>query len=875
MEIPSKYNPKDIEDKWYGYWMENGYFHSEVDPARTPYTIVIPPPNVTGVLHMGHMMNNTIQDLLIRRARMKGYNACWVPGMDHASIATEAKVVARLKEQGIKKTDLTREEFLEHAWNWTREHGGIILQQLKKLGASCDWARTKFTMDDDLSEAVTKVFVDLYEKGLIYRGYRMVNWDPEALTAVSDEEVVYIEQQGKLYYLRYQVEGTDEHVVVATTRPETIFGDTAMCINPNDERYRHIRGKRVIVPIAGRSIPVIEDEYVDIEFGTGCLKVTPAHDVNDKMLGDKYGLEVIDIFNDNATLNTYGLHYNGMDRFKVRRLIEKELADKNLLEKVEPYTNKVGTSERTKAIIEPKVSLQWFLKMEHLATPALKAVMEDEIRFVPEKFKNTYRYWMENVHDWSISRQLWWGHRIPAYYYGPGTNDFVVAETAAEALEKARAKTGNTGLTAENLTQDPDALDTWFSSWLWPMSVFDGVLHPDNPEIDYYYPTNDLVTAPDIIFFWVARMIMAGYEYRGERPFKNVYFTGTVRDKLGRKMSKSLGNSPDPIELMKQYGADSVRLGMLLTAPAGNDFPFDTDLCKQGAGFCNKIWNAFRLVQGWEKDSKAAESAAALAAGKWFENRLSEAIAEIDALYDEFRLSEALMATYKLIWDDFCSWYLEAVKPPYGQPIPQATYQKVIGHFESLLKLIHPIMPFISEELWQAITPRTKEEALIVAPWPEAKPIDQAVLDSFAYTAELTAAVRAVRQEKGIAQKDTLRVLSLNKSPLIVDTLVEKLAGVESIEKCAEKPSGAVSFLVRTEEYFIPLGDKIDREAELEKLRKELEYTEGFLTSVRKKLSNERFVGSAPEAVVAAERKKEADALSKIDTIKQAIDSLS
>lgn len=875
MEIPSKYNPKDIEDKWYGYWMENGYFHSEVDPARTPYTIVIPPPNVTGVLHMGHMMNNTIQDLLIRRARMKGYNACWVPGMDHASIATEAKVVARLKEQGIKKTDLTREEFLEHAWNWTREHGGIILQQLKKLGASCDWARTKFTMDDDLSEAVTKVFVDLYEKGLIYRGYRMVNWDPEALTAVSDEEVVYIEQQGKLYYLRYQVEGTDEHVVVATTRPETIFGDTAMCINPNDERYRHIRGKRVIVPIAGRSIPVIEDEYVDIEFGTGCLKVTPAHDVNDKMLGDKYGLEVIDIFNDNATLNTYGLHYNGMDRFEVRRLIEKELADKNLLEKVEPYTNKVGTSERTKAIIEPKVSLQWFLKMEHLATPALKAVMEDEIRFVPEKFKNTYRYWMENVHDWSISRQLWWGHRIPAYYYGPGTNDFVVAETAAEALEKARAKTGNTGLTAENLTQDPDALDTWFSSWLWPMSVFDGVLHPDNPEIDYYYPTNDLVTAPDIIFFWVARMIMAGYEYRGERPFKNVYFTGTVRDKLGRKMSKSLGNSPDPIELMKQYGADSVRLGMLLTAPAGNDFPFDTDLCKQGAGFCNKIWNAFRLVQGWEQDSKAPESAAALAAGKWFENRLSEAIAEIDALYDEFRLSEALMATYKLIWDDFCSWYLEAVKPPYGQPIPQATYQKAIGHFESLLKLIQPIMPFISEELWQAITPRTKEEALIVAPWPEAKPIDQAVLDSFAYTAELTAAVRAVRQEKGIAQKDALRVLSLNKSPLIVDTLVEKLAGVESIEKCAEKPSGAVSFLVRTEEYFIPLGDKIDREAELEKLRKELEYTEGFLSSVRKKLSNERFVGSAPEAVVAAERKKEADALSKIDTIKQAIESLS
>ena len=614
MDIPSKYNPKDLEDKWYDYWMQGGYFHSEVDPSRKPYTIVIPPPNVTGVLHMGHMMNNTIQDLLVRRARMKGYNACWVPGMDHASIATEAKVVARLKEQGIKKTDLTREQFLEHAWNWTREHGGIILQQLKKLGASCDWDRTKFTMDEDLSRAVTHVFVDLYDKGLIYRGYRMVNWDPEALTTVSDEEVVYVEQQGKLYYLRYYVEGTDDYVVVATTRPETIFGDTAMCINPNDPRYRHLHGKRVIVPIVGRRIPVIEDEYVDIEFGTGCLKVTPAHDVNDKMLGDKYGLEVIDIFNDDATLNQYGLHYQGMDRFAVRKAIEKELAEKGLLEKVEAYTNKVGTSERTKAVIEPKVSLQWFLKMEHLAKPALEAVMSDQIRFVPEKFKNTYRYWMENVHDWSISRQLWWGHRIPAYYYGTGANDFVVAETLDQAVEKARQKTGNPALQAADLTQDPDALDTWFSSWLWPMSVFDGVLHPDNPEIQYYYPTNDLVTAPDIIFFWVARMIMAGYEYRGEKPFRHVYFTGTVRDKLGRKMSKSLGNSPDPIELMKQYGADSVRLGMLLTAPAGNDFPFDTDLCKQGAGFCNKIWNAFRLVQGWQQDETAAETPAAQAA---------------------------------------------------------------------------------------------------------------------------------------------------------------------------------------------------------------------------------------------------------------------
>ena len=875
MDIPSKYNPKDLEDKWYQYWMQGGYFHSEVDPRRTPYTIVIPPPNVTGVLHMGHMMNNTIQDLLIRRARMKGYNACWVPGMDHASIATEAKVVARLKEQGIKKTDLTRDEFLEHAWAWTREHGGIILQQLKKLGASCDWERTKFTMDEDLSRAVTRVFVDLYDKGLIYRGYRMVNWDPEALTAVSDEEVIYVEQQGKLYYLRYCVEGSDDYVVVATTRPETIFGDTAMCINPDDPRYRHLHGKRVIVPIVGRSIPVIEDSYVDIEFGTGCLKVTPAHDVNDKMLGDKYGLEVIDIFNDDATLNANGMHYAGMDRFAVRRAIEKELEEKGLLEKVEPYANKVGTSERTKAVIEPKVSLQWFLRMEHLARPALRAVMEDAIRFVPEKFKNTYRYWMENVHDWSISRQLWWGHRIPAYYYGEGANDFVVAETPESAVEKAREKTGDATLTAGDLRQDPDALDTWFSSWLWPMSVFDGILHPDNPEIRYYYPTNDLVTAPDIIFFWVARMIMAGYEYRGEMPFRHVYFTGTVRDKLGRKMSKSLGNSPDPIELMKQYGADSVRLGMLLTAPAGNDFPFDTDLCKQGAGFCNKIWNAFRLVQGWEKDDAAPVSPAAEAAGTWFENRLAQAVAEIDALYDEFRLSEALMATYRLIWDDFCSWYLEAIKPPYGQPVATETYRRAIAHFESLLKLIHPIMPFISEELWQAITPRTPQEALIVAPWPSLPAPAPRVLERFDYTAELIAAIRAVRQEKGIGQKERLRVLCAEKNPLIIDTLVEKLAGVSAIEPCGEKPAAAVSLLVRAEEYFIPLEGMIDRAAEIEKLQKELQYTEGFLAGVRKKLANERFVGSAPAAVVEMERKKESDALAKIATLRQAIESLS
>ena len=874
MEIPSKYSPQEIEDKWYAYWMQNGYFHSEPDSRRKPYTVVIPPPNVTGVLHMGHMMNNTIQDLLVRRARMKGFNACWVPGTDHASIATEAKVVARLKSQGINKSDLSREEFLSHAWDWTHEHGGIILQQLKKLGASCDWQRTKFTMDDDMSRSVTKVFANLYRKGLIYRGYRMVNWDPEALTTVSDEEVIYIEQQGRLYYLRYMVEGTDDYVVVATTRPETIFGDTAMCINPADPRYAHIRGKRVIVPIAGRAIPVIEDEYVDIEFGTGCLKVTPAHDVNDKMLGDKYGLDVIDIFNDNATLNAYGLHYQGKDRFQVRREIEKELAEKGLLEKVENYTNKVGTSERTKAVIEPKVSLQWFLKMEKLATPALKAVMEDEIRFVPEKFRNTYRHWMENVHDWSISRQLWWGHRIPAYYYGQGINDFVVAETPEEALDLARERTGNTSLTAGELTQDPDALDTWFSSWLWPISVFGGILDPENPEVKYYYPTSDLVTAPDIIFFWVARMIMAGYEYRGQRPFKNVYFTGTVRDKLGRKMSKSLGNSPDPVKLMEEYGADSVRLGMLLTAPAGNDFPFDTDLCKQGAGFCNKIWNAFRLVQGWQHDTGAKETEEAAKAGLWFENRMAEAVAEIDGLYDEFRLSEALMATYKLVWDDFCSWYLEAVKPPYGQPIAEATYQRTISFFESLLKLLHPIMPFITEELWQAVKPRTKEEALIVSSWPETKDPDRKILDDFTYTSELIAAIRGIRQEKGISPKETLEVFSQSPSGMVIDCLVGKLAAA-SVKKSDEKPSGSVSFMVRTDEYFVPMEGRIDKKAELEKLQNDLRYTEGFLESVRKKLSNERFIGSAPVAVVENERKKEADALSKIASIKQAIEDLS
>ncbi|MDD4820666.1 MAG: valine--tRNA ligase [Flavobacteriales bacterium] len=875
MEIPSKYSPSEIEDKWYSYWIEKGFFHSTPD-HRTPYTVVIPPPNVTGVLHMGHMMNNTIQDLLVRRARMRGFNACWVPGTDHASIATEAKVVARLKEQGIKKTDLTREEFLKHAWDWTHEHGGIILEQLKKLGASCDWQRTKFTMDDDMNQGVTDVFVDLYRKGLIYRGYRMVNWDPEALTTVSDEEVVYVEQQGKLYYLRYMVEGTSDYVIVATTRPETIFGDTAMCINPADERYSHLHGKRVIVPIVGRSIPVIEDDYVDIEFGTGCLKVTPAHDVNDKMLGEKHHLDVIDIFNDDASLNANGMHYAGMDRFVVRKKIEKELAEKGLLEKVENYTNKVGTSERTKAVIEPKVSLQWFLKMEDLATDALKAVMEDEIRFVPEKFKNTYRYWMENVHDWSISRQLWWGHRIPAYYYGTSINDFVVAHTKEEALTLAQEKTGNKNLSIDSITQDPDALDTWFSSWLWPMSVFDGVRHPDNDEIKYYYPTNDLVTAPDIIFFWVARMIMAGYHYRGVRPFKNVYFTGTVRDKLGRKMSKSLGNSPDPIKLMEQYGADSVRLGMLLTAPAGNDFPFDTDLCKQGANFCNKIWNAFRLVQGFSISDTESVSPAAQKAGDWFDQRLIEAVEEIDHLYDEFRLSEALMATYKLVWDDYCSWYLEAIKPPYGQSIARQTYSRAISHFEILLRLLHPIMPFITEELWHAIRERKDSEALVVSSWPSwDKKADEKTIKSFAYTAELIASIRGIRAEKGLSPKEQLSVMTHSKNAMVIDEIAEKLANISPVEKVNEKPSGAVSFMVQTDEYFIPLSGMIDSEAEIERLKKDLEYTQGFLASVRKKLSNERFVSSAPAQVVEIERKKEADALSKIATIEETIKSLS
>ena len=731
MNIATKYNPANVEDKWYKYWMDNGYFHSVPD-ERESYSIVIPPPNVTGVLHMGHMLNNTIQDVLIRRARMKGYNACWVPGTDHASIATEAKVVAKLKEEGIAKADLSRDEFLKHAWDWTHKHGGIILEQLKKLGASCDWDRTKFTMDDDMSESVTKIFIDLYNKGLIYRGYRMVNWDPEAKTTVSDEEVIHVEKNGKLYYLRYQIEGSDDFVTIATTRPETILGDTAICINPNDERFSHLKGKKVIVPIANRSISIIEDDYVDIEFGTGCLKITPAHDPNDKEIGEKHQLDVIDIFNDDATLNAHGLHYEGKDRFVVRKEIVKELEALGNLVKVEDYQNKVGTSERTGAIIEPKVSIQWFLKMKDLAEPALKAVMEDDVKLVPQKFKNTYRHWMENVRDWNISRQLWWGHRIPAFFYGDNPNDFVVAKTIEEAVPLASEKTGKK-LTVADLKQDEDALDTWFSSWLWPISVFDGIRNPENEEINYYYPTRDLVTAPEILFFWVARMIIAGYEYRGEKPFENVYLTGIVRDKQGRKMSKSLGNSPDPIGLMKKYGADGVRVGMLLTSPAGNDLPFDEDLCEQGRNFSNKIWNAFRLVKGWEVSDKIDQPESAKQAVKWFDAKLDKVLHDLERSYKGYRISEALMTTYKFIWDDFSSWYLEMVKPAYQSPIDAKTYEQTIVNFEKIVKILHPFMPFISEEIWQLMGDRTKEEALIVSPWPEFSNAKEKLVNEFEF----------------------------------------------------------------------------------------------------------------------------------------------
>lgn len=871
MEIASKYNPAEVEGKWYQYWLDNGYFKSKPD-GREPYTIVIPPPNVTGVLHMGHMLNNTIQDILVRRARMMGKNACWVPGTDHASIATEAKVVNRLAQRGIKKTDLTREDFLKHAWEWKEEHGGIILKQLRKLGASCDWDRTAFTMDEKRSESVLKVFVDLYNKGLIYRGVRMVNWDPKALTALSDEEVIYKEEHSKLFYLRYKIVGEDGYAIVATTRPETIMGDTAMCINPNDPKNRHLKGKKVIVPLVNREIPVIEDDYVDIEFGTGCLKVTPAHDVNDYMLGEKYNLPSIDIFNDNGTISEAAGLYVGMDRFDVREQIEKDLRNADLLEKVEAYENKVGFSERTNVAIEPKLSMQWFLKMEHLAQIALEPVMKDDIKFYPPKFKNTYRHWMENIKDWCISRQLWWGHRIPAYFLPEG--GYVVAETEEKALALAKEKTGNLNLAMADLRQDEDVLDTWFSSWLWPISLFDGINNPDNEEINYYYPTTDLVTGPDIIFFWVARMIMAGYEYRNTMPFKNVYFTGIVRDKLGRKMSKSLGNSPDPLNLIEQYGADGVRMGLMLAAPAGNDIPFDEALCEQGRNFNNKIWNAFRLVKGWTVDETIEQPEASAIAVKWFKMQLDKTIAEVDDSFGKYRLSEAMMAVYKLFWDEFSSWYLEMVKPGYQQPVDKSTYLSTLGFFDSLLRLLHPFMPFITEELWQALEPRKEHESIMVAQMPEVLPVDNSYLEAFDVVKEIISGIRTIRLQKSIPNKETLSLQVLGEHQDTFNPVIAKMCNLSAIQKADDKAAGAISFLVRTTEYAIPLGNMINVEEELAKLQEELKYQQGFLASVMKKLGNESFVNKAPANVIDMERKKQADAESKIKSIEESIAAL-
>ena len=865
-EIASKYNPAEVEGKWYEYWLEKGFFKSKPD-NREPYTVVIPPPNVTGVLHMGHMLNNTIQDILVRRARMTGKNACWVPGTDHASIATEAKVVGKLAAEGIKKSDLTREEFLKHAWDWTNTHGGIILKQLRRLGASCDWDRTAFTMDEIRSRSVIKVFVDLYEKGLIYRGVRMVNWDPKALTALSDEEVVYKEEHSKLYYLRYMIEGEDGYAVVATTRPETIMGDTAMCINPADPKNAHLKGKRVIVPLVGRSIPVIEDDYVDIEFGTGCLKVTPAHDVNDYMLGEKYNLESIDIFNDNGTISEAAGMYVGMDRFAVREQIEKDLAAAGLLEKVEDYTNKVGFSERTNVPIEPKLSMQWFLKMEHLAQVALKPVMDGELMFYPSKYKNTYRYWMENIKDWCISRQLWWGHRIPAYYLPQG--GFVVAETAEEALRKAREKSGNETLSIADLRQDEDCLDTWFSSWLWPISLFDGINNPGNEEIKYYYPTSDLVTGPDIIFFWVARMIMAGYEYQGDMPFRKVYFTGIVRDKIGRKMSKSLGNSPDPLELIDKYGADGVRMGMMLSSPAGNDILFDDALCEQGRNFNNKIWNAFRLVKGWSVDENAAPSESAAVAVKWFDAVLKQVNAEVADLFSKYRLSEALMTVYRLFWDEFSSWYLEMIKPAYGSPIDAVTYNRTLVFFDMLLRLLHPFMPFITEELWQHLVERCDGESIMVAQLPAVEEYDKDIVAVVERCKEIVSGVRTVRAQKGIPNKETLELQVIGEHDGAADPVIRKLANLSAIERVTEKSPASVTFMAGTTQYCVNVGDNMDVEAELKKLADELKYQQGFLKTVLGKLSNERFVANAPAKVVELERKKQTDAESRIRSIEE------
>ena len=872
--VADKYTPQEIESKWYEYWIDNKLFHSEPD-AREPYTIVIPPPNVTGMLHMGHMLNNTLQDVLMRRARQKGKNACWVPGTDHASIATEAKVVAKLKAEGIDKASLTREEFLRHAWEWKEKHGGIILKQLRKLGASCDWDRTCFTMDEIRTQSVIKVFVDLYNKGKIYRGVRMVHWDPAAKTALSDEEVIYKESQGKLYYLRYKIEGTDRYIVVATTRPETILGDTAVCLNPDDERYVDIPADaRVIVPLVGRSIPVIRDSYVDIGFGTGALKVTPAHDVNDYMLGEKYGLESIDIFNDDGTINDKVGMYVGMDRFECRRIIEADLEKAGLMEKVEPYTNNVGYSERTGVAIEPKLSMQWFMSMEEIAKPATRAVMEDAIKFIPAKYKNTYRHWMENIKDWCISRQLWWGQRIPAYYLPKG--GYVVAETAEQALEMARAKTGDATLTASDLRQDEDVLDTWFSSWLWPISVFDGIRNPHNPEIEYYYPTSDLITAPDIIFFWVARMIMAGYEYRGEKPFGNVYFTGIVRDKLGRKMSKQLGNSPDPLDLIAKYGADGMRVAMMLSSSAGNDVMFDEALCEQGRNFGNKIWNAYRLINGWTVDETLTQSDNNALAVEWFRNAFAKALAEIEDNFSSYRISEAFMRIYKLFWDDFSGWYLEMVKPAYGSPADRKTIDATRHYFDMLMRLIHPFMPFVTEEIWQDLAPRAKGESIMYAPAPAVEQWDEALLTRFELVKEAITDIRNVRKQKNIAQKQplTLKVIADENYPAAYAPVIVKMGNISAIETVTEKDPAAAAFIVKTTQYFVPLGDNIDREAETKRLTADLEYLEGFLASVMKKLSNERFVNSAPEKVVANERAKKADAEAKIAAIREQLAAL-
>ena len=867
-----QYNPAEVENKWYAYWMEHGLFHSEPDD-REPFCIVIPPPNVTGVLHMGHMLNNTIQDILTRRARMLGKNALWVPGTDHAAISTEAKVVAKLAEEGIAKNDLSREQFLDHAWDWTKKYGGIILQQLRKLGASCDWERTAFTMDETRSKSVIKVFCDLYNRGLIYRGVRMVNWDPKALTALSDEEVIYKEENSKLFYLKYLVEGEpDKYIVVATTRPETILGDTAVCVNPSDQRYQWLKGKKVIVPLVGRSVPVIMDDYVEMDFGTGCLKVTPAHDVNDYMLGDKYNLESIDIFNDNGTISEKGGMYVGMDRFDVRKKISEDLKEKGLLEKTEDYVNKVGHSERTDAVIEPKLSMQWFVKMEDLAKPALAAVENGDIKFVPDKFRNTYRYWMQNIKDWCISRQLWWGHQIPAYYLPNG--GFVVAENEEEALLKAIEKSGNPELTLSDLRRDPDCLDTWFSSWLWPISLFNGILDPDNKEFKYYYPTTDLVTAPDIIFFWVARMIIAGYAFVDNKPFSNVYFTGIVRDKLGRKMSKSLGNSPDPLDLIDRFGADGVRMGLMLGAPAGHDIMYDDSLCEQGRNFCNKIWNAFRLVKGWQVDAEKPQPEASKLAVEWFDAVLARCLEETADSMGKFRISEALMASYKLFWDEFSAWYLEIIKPAYGTPIDKATYDKTLQFFDVLLKLLHPFMPFITEELWQNLEPRKEGESIMVARLPEAKDYDSNILAGFETLKETIAGIRTIRKQKNIPQKEALQLLVKGTHNESLNSVIEKIGNISSIMLSDEKPAGAISFIVGATEYSVPLSQSINLDEELKKLQEDLDYYNRFLNSVRQKLANEKFVANAPEKVVALEKKKEADALEKINTINASIIAL-